>query len=308
MEMKHCSSTDLERVRTGAASAEETEAVGRHVAECAECAALAGQALSIIDSAAAFRAAFAVEEVENRASALRPLGWLKPAVPLAAAAAIAAIFLLMPRQERSDGRPPAARRIEARRPVPPPAPSIHPLVAQARKTGVLPFPAEIRRLAEGDAFRGVEGDRARRTVWPSATAVDDVRPELRWPSSEGARFVVSVTAEGEEVAGSGTLTKSRWRTPQLRRGTMYRWQVYVERGEESLVIPAPPAPPAIFRVLSQREHDELTKAIAEAGGDRLLLGLTYARAGLVEDARRELETHARETGDPLARRLLRQLP
>jgi len=311
MDMKHCSSTDLERVRSGTASAEETEAVGRHVARCAECAALAGRALSIVDSAAAFRAAFTVEP---GVPARRPLGWLKPAAPLAAAAAIAAVVIFMPRTERVEGPRPSAQPAEVRRPVRhhvrPPAsvPTIHPLVAEVRRTGVLPFPAEIRRLAERDAFRGPGDDVARGRVWPAATAIDDVQPELRWPSIEGARFIVSITSDGEEVARSEELATSRWRAPELRRDRMYRWQVNVERGEESFVVPAPPAPPAIFRVLSQREHEELGRAVSGADGDRLLLGLLYARAGLVDDARRQLESHERETNDPLPRRLLRQLP
>jgi hypothetical protein len=188
-------------------------------------------------------------------------------------------------------------------------PQPNPLVTQARKTGVLPFPAEIRRLAEGDTLRGgEENDRAGRNVWPSATAITETQPELRWPAMKGAHFVVLITSDGEAVAQSETLTEPRWRAPKLRRGTTYHWQVSVERGEESLVLPAPPAPPAIFRVLSRREHEELTKAIDDAGSDRLLAGLLYARAGLVEEARRELETYERETRDPLAERLLRQLP
>jgi hypothetical protein len=303
MEMKHCSITDFERIRGGAASAEETEAVGRHVAECAECQALAGRALSLVDSAAAFRAAFAEEEETPS----RRWIW----VGLAAAAAIAALLFFLPRTERRDGLQPVPRRAEARRHVPPPELPrvVHPLIAEVRKTSVLPFPADLRELAEGDAFRGDDqGTRAEDEVWPAATAVADTRPELRWPAMPGARFVVSVVVQGEEVARSGTLTVPRWRAPELRRGATYRWQVNAERGEESLVIPAPPAPPAIFRVLSRREHEELTKGIEDAGSDRLLRGLLYARAGLVEDARRELETYERETRDPLAERLLRQLP
>ncbi|HYC91861.1 MAG TPA: hypothetical protein VEO54_21795 [Thermoanaerobaculia bacterium] len=303
MEVKHCSSTDFERIRGGAASAAETAAVGRHVAECAECQALAGRALSLVDSAAALRAALAVEEETPS----RRWIWIS----LAAAAVIAAVLFFLPRAERGDGLQPVPRRAEARPHVPPPEIPrvVHPLIAEVRKTSVLPFPADIRALAEGDTFRGggKEG-RAEEQVWPAATAVAETRPELRWPAMPGARFVVSLGVQGDEVARSGPLTRPRWRAPELRRGATYRWQVSAERGEESLVIPAPPAPPAIFRVLSRREHEALTRAIDDADSDRLLRGLLYASAGLVEEARRELQTYERESRDPLAERLLRQLP
>jgi len=73
-------------------------------------------------------------------------------------------------------------------------------------------------------------------------------------------------------------------------------------------MPAPPAPPAIFRIISQRERDELVRARAEAGDDHLLLALLYARAGIVDEARRELHAYERSSRDPLAGRLRGQLP
>lgn len=311
MDIKHLSSAVLERVRRGAASAEETEAVGQHVAQCEECAGMAGRALSVAESVAAFRAAFA-EEPEPR----RSFGVLKTVVPLAAAAAIAAVVLLIPRETERPRPVTPAPRVTATVPNPPtltPARNAEwdALLAETRRTGVLPFPAEIRKLADADRFRGDPSEGAAEEVemWPVATAVAEQQPELRWPAKQGATSIVTVSSRGEEIARSGELAAARWRVPvALRRGRMYTWQVRIEGGEEPVVLPAPPAPPAIFRVLSAREHEELLRARAEAAGDRLLLGVLYARAGLVEEARRELAAHARETRDPLTARLLRQLP
>ncbi len=313
MNTKHLSIADLERVRGGAASAEETEAVGRHVAECGECAAAADKAFAVGDSVAAFQAAFDVEDVPEREP--RPLRPMVLWAGAAAAAAVAVVFLV-PRPGETG--PPVRR---AGPPIVQPAPraSVPPttaiavarpaewdaLIAETRRTGVLPFPAEIRELAAADSFRGADEGVARDRVWPAATAVAEERPEFRWPAREGARSVVTVTSAGKEVARSEPLAGSRWRVPvPLVRGRMYRWQVSVQRGLETAVLPAPPAPPAIFRVLSAREHEALARARSEAGGDHLLLGLLYARAGLVSQARRELDA----TRDPLAPRLLRQLP
>jgi anti-sigma factor RsiW len=243
----------------------------------------------------------------------------------AAAAAAAAMFVL-PRLQ-NDAPAPEPPPVTTRRSVPAGVPSIsvpappvpaprstrlpewNTLVAEVRSTGVLPFPAEIRRLAATDAFRGEPEERTRGAFWPVATAIDDERPELRWPPASGARYVVSLTSEGSEIAQSGPLAVARWRTPvPLQRGRMYRWQVTVERGDESSVIPAPPAPPAIFRVITDREHQELARACADAGDDHLLLGLLYARTGMVDEARRELGIHGRASRDPLAGDLRRQLP
>jgi hypothetical protein len=323
MEMKHLSITDFERIRGGAATAEETETVGRHVAACARCAALARRELELADAAAAYQAAFTAEDVPEWSGGLQPAeGERRADTPrsrwlagLAAAAAISAVLLVVPRGKKP---PPAARSVPpvavpAAAPPATAAPEavpVHPWIAEVRRSGVLPFPPEIRALAEDDSFRG-SGERGTdgQRLWPAATAVDEERPELRWLSSEDARYTVSITCEGEEIARGEDLKLSRWRVPiALRRGRMYRWQVNVERDGESSVIPAPPAPPAIFRVLSRREHEELAMARKGAGADRLLLALSYAHAGMVEESRRELETWGRETGDPLAGRLLRQLP
>jgi hypothetical protein len=316
MNGKHLSIADLERVRGGAASAEETEAVGRHVAECGECAALADQTFAVAGSVAAFQAAFDVEDVpEREPRPLRPLVlWAG-----AAAAAIAAVVFLVPRPRESGPAVLRARPqlVQPRASVPAPTPPIavarpaewDALVAETRRSGALPFPAEIRELAAGDSFRGPDEGVARDQVWPAATAIAEDRPDLRWPAREGDRSVVTVTSGGKEIARSEPLAASHWRVPvPLERGRMFRWQVNVERGEESSVIPAPPAPPAIFRVITAREQEALVRARSEAGDDHLLLGLLYARAGLVAEARRELNAHERATRDPLVHGLLRQLP
>ncbi|HEX6098104.1 MAG TPA: hypothetical protein VF432_17390 [Thermoanaerobaculia bacterium] len=317
MKTQHPGIDELKRVRSGAASAEEADAVGRHVAECGECAASAGETFAIRESVAAFEAAFTLDDVpeEREPRPLRPVAiWT-----FAAAAAVAAAVFLVPWASVTEA-PPRRSAPPAVQPEQPASPRIavpavsrpaewDALVAETRRTGALPFPPDIRELATPDSYRGPEKGVTRDAVWPAATAIAEERPELRWPAAQGDLSVVTITAGGEEIARSEPLPGSRWRVPvPLARGRMYRWQVSVERGDESFVLPAPPAPPAIFRVISAREQEELARAAAQAGGDRLLLGLLYARAGLVEESRRELGAHEQATRDPLARRLLRQLP
>jgi hypothetical protein len=84
--------------------------------------------------------------------------------------------------------------------------------------------------------------------------------------------------------------------------------VQVQPEGHSFLIPASPAPPAIFRVLTQKEIAPMERAGSEAPDDHLLLGLLYARSGVTDAARRELQAWEQVTGDPLATKLLRQLP
>jgi hypothetical protein len=245
----------------------------------------------------------------------RPFIWWLPAV----AALITVVMLLPARQQNrvelqeirpSTGTMAPPRALET----PPSSAPTRPaewdaLVANVRRTGVLPFPSDIRNFATPDAFRGAPAGVEDGELSPVATAVEDVRPELRWPAYEGARYHVSVSAAGVDAIRSDALTDTRWRMPEpLQRGRTYRWQVTVVRGQESLVLPAPPAPPAIFRIVTSREHEELKRARALAADDHLLLGLLYARVGVVAEARREILEHQLTTRDELAAPLLRQLP
>jgi hypothetical protein len=129
---------------------------------------------------------------------------------------------------------------------------------------------------------------------PSGVVVESDRPELTWPAFEG-EAVVRVFADGREVAHSGPLHEPRWTPPDpLPRGTTLAWQVEVRRGESLEIIPAPPDPPALFRVLDARTAQK----IAAARADHLLAGILYARAGVQDRAIEELRlAHA----DDLAR-------
>ncbi|HYC59159.1 MAG TPA: hypothetical protein VEK79_06285 [Thermoanaerobaculia bacterium] len=311
--MTHLTTADFARVRSGDMSADDAEALGRHIAQCNECAAKATETLELDDVADAFAAAFTMEDERVEAPRLprRTFWWAG-----AAAAAIAIIFFLLPRPDTPSLPPPGAVTRTTTAPAAPSAVDVpvrpaewDALVAQTRRTGVLPFPPEIRELGLVTTVRGETPRAGGDDVWPAATAIDDVRPALRWPATSGARYTVTVIADGEEIARSQPLEVARWRVPSpLPRGRMYRWQVAVEGGTASFTIPRPPAPPAIFRVLSAEEHAVLERARAEAGDDHLLLALLYARVGVADEARKELAAYEKATGDPFARRLLEQLP
>jgi len=55
------------------------------------------------------------------------------------------------------------------------------------------------------------------------------------------------------------------------------------------IIPAPPAPQAMFRVLDEPSAREIAEARIRFPNDHLLLGILYARAGVQQSAAEELE-------------------
>ena len=182
------------------------------------------------------------------------------------------------------------------------------LVDGVRTTGELPFPRDLRDLAVRDTFRGGISEGGVDRVWPNVTAVTDVNPRFIWPAVDGGEYIVTLSSD-RGVTRSGVLREPGWRPPvPLIRGTTYSWQVDVKQGEEQFSLPAPPAPPAAFRVVTSREADEIDAAARQFADDHLLLGLLYAKAGVVDEARRHLDAWRRATGDPVADRLLAQLP
>ncbi|HEX6083132.1 MAG TPA: zf-HC2 domain-containing protein [Thermoanaerobaculia bacterium] len=164
--------------------------------------------------------------------------------------------------------------------------------------------APLRRDAY--VLRGGEGGGV--TLEPSGVIVESPRPKFRW-SELSPRAVVTVFADDAEVARSAELSTNEW-TPRrdLPRGVTLTWQVELRRDEALAIIPAPPAPPARFRIVDAETAAELEEARRAHPDDALLLGLLYARAGLVDDARLHFERVQNPADLPLARRLLRQLP
>jgi hypothetical protein len=133
------------------------------------------------------------------------------------------------------------------------------------------------------------------------------RPRFRWHAG-GARAVVSIFDGPRRVARSGLLNVSEW-TPDspLPRGRTYQWQVELRNGTPHIV-PAPPDPPAAFRVMDEPSLQELSAALRERPDDHLLLAVLYARAGARSDAAKELAAYrAAHANDAAARQLAESL-
>jgi len=146
-------------------------------------------------------------------------------------------------------------------------------------------------------------------VSPLATMLRGTRPEFSWTQlGEDATYRVEVYDEGRNlVLQSPAVHDLAWTADrELARGHDYVWQVIATRGNERLVAPRPPAPEAHFGVVDDAAAARLDAATRS--GSHLVRALAYAREGVVDDARRELDVLARlNPGSSQVQRLARNL-
>jgi hypothetical protein len=181
------------------------------------------------------------------------------------------------------------------------------LVATARASGEIPPPAMLQQLrGTSDTLRG-PSDSAHAALQPVGVVVESTRPTFTWPAAKRASYVVTVAEGDEVVARSPVLHAARWTPAEpLRRGRTYVWQV--ELRESQTRLPSPEAPQAMFHVLDDTSARELDDAHQRFPDDHLLLGLLYARAGVVDRAREELaQFAAAHPEDAAARQLVKSV-
>jgi Putative zinc-finger len=315
METSHLSKEVLDRFARGDLGDEDLSAVLAHLATCPSCAQ-AGREHARRDIAA-LQAELTAKPVEGsrRSAAQRSMAWSLAAAAAIALAILAALLLPRERKPSPSADPPVVRDETPPRQTPPPpqtttqiaasyaSPQWQKLVSQAQETGRLPFPSDLAELQRPeDVVRGPTN--AAERVSPSAIVIDEVRPAFTWPSRSVGTYVVSVFDEDQrEVVRSPALKAPRW-TPfrDLPRGRTLTWQVEVTRGDALETIPRPPAPPATFRIVSERHHEDLARAKALHPGDPLLHSLLYAHSGMRSEALASLRLAAR--GNAAAKRIL----
>jgi len=185
----------------------------------------------------------------------------------------------------------------------PETPVVHPRVVVASGYGRADWDAAVRdALARGavessqqwpaaDPLRGSAGEAATE-MNPVHAIVDSTTPLLTWRARPGP-YVVSVYEALERVAQSPVLDSAEWQVaPPLTRGKTYAWQVELRRGASVELLPAPPAPLALFRVLDERSSADLAEARRRFPDDHLLLGVLEARSGMQREALADLRAHA----------------
>jgi len=286
----HVEYETLERYAEETLDAAEREEVEQHLAVCERCA-----------DEARDLATFAAPRV-------RPKRWWIPAAAAAILIAGLSLYIARPRQIEQPPSPPvSSTRIETanaivdgnRSYVVDASGAIAGLpddlraVADTLRAGGVPA-GEMLRLLAGHAGqeRGPERDGERpEVVEPVGMVIEDTRPLFRWRGANRATVEV-FDREQRLVASSGGAGNS-WRaeTP-LPRGETYAWQVVITGTDgQRVAAPAPPLPPARFRIVGEDAARAL--AAARAGGAHLTAGLVCAREGLLDCAATELEAAAR---------------
>jgi hypothetical protein len=180
------------------------------------------------------------------------------------------------------------------------------LSRQAVEVGTPPFDAGARVpvLTKGNTEHVPFG-----LIGPLNTVLQTGRPIFRWQKMAGAEtYVVTVFDQNfHAVAVSGKINGTSWQPGNaLQPGNIYMWQVAATKDGQEVISPTAPAPEARFKVL-EAEHIKNIEQASQSRS-RLALGLAYARAGLLREAREEFNALQRANPDsPIAGKLLQAI-
>jgi len=144
------------------------------------------------------------------------------------------------------------------------------------------------------------------TIGPVATIVSNDRPVFRWTELEGVEsYTVSIyDGDLQLLTRSEPMKESEWVIPiRLRPEVTYTWIVVALKGGQEQLAPAPPSR-AEFRIIGKRAHSKLNYELAQANSPGAQ-GVLFAKAGMLDEAERELSIQVRLTPhDQRSRNLL----
>jgi hypothetical protein len=135
---------------------------------------------------------------------------------------------------------------------------------------------------------------------PVGVVVLEDRPVFRWKAVPGdVSYRVQVfDRDFRVVAEQGDIRSTEWTSAKkLERGRSYSWQVIAHKGDTELRAPVPPAGEARFAVLNEKQAGRIQAVRDWEHQSHLLLGVLYAQAGLVSEARVELRKLEAENPD-----------
>jgi hypothetical protein len=168
------------------------------------------------------------------------------------------------------------------------------------------------KTGAGTLMGGAGGPRFR-LASPVGTMVEDERPTLAWSRLAGAHgyevTISDVAANYAHVVTSPRLRETVWTVPTpLTRGRTYSWQVVAFTAEGEVKAPSAEQGEARFAVMSLDAAEAVVKARIAYKDEHLVLGVTYAAAGLLDEAEAELGAlAAANPGSSVAADLLRSL-
>jgi len=174
-------------------------------------------------------------------------------------------------------------------------------------------PAVLDSLApENTTLRGPGTTRPPfRLVSPGRAVIIESSPVFKWVQRSGASAyrVYVLDSRGRQVAKSEDLPSAvtEWKpgTP-LDRGNIYSWVVIAVVDGKEIVSPGAAAPAMKFQVLPASDLQKLDQL--KRSRSHLVLGVFYAKVGLLADAEREFQELVRlNSDDNVAEKLLRNV-
>lgn len=161
-------------------------------------------------------------------------------------------------------------------------------IREALTAARLQIPAMPSGADKTDGFMGA-AEESFALRGPLGKVVQTTRPTFRWQALKGAAsYAVLLKDSTGRVIESKSLTAFEW-TPDapLKRGMLYTWQVVALKNGEEVVSPPPTHSAAQVKILEQVKVDELARVRRSHPDAHLLLGILYAKAGLLDEAARE---------------------
>lgn len=152
---------------------------------------------------------------------------------------------------------------------------------------------QLPRMPSGtgpkDVLMGTPEEEHFSLITPVGKIVQTLRPAFRWQPLKGAIgyqvFLKDVTGK---IIESGELIVTEWTSNvPLKRGMVYSWQVVAMKNGREIIAPPATGTTAQVKILGQAEADEIAQGKKSHPDSHLLLGILYAKAGLLDDARRE---------------------
>ena len=148
-------------------------------------------------------------------------------------------------------------------------------------------------------------------VSPVAVVIESRTPVFRWQTVAGAEnYVVTIyDLDAKKIEESVPLTETNWKAnAPLERGQVYTWQVRVRKQGGEVLMPPPAAAEAKFRIIDAGKEEELAQVRRGHARSHLVLGLTYANAGMLDESEREFrKLLAANPESAVARSLLRSV-
>jgi Putative zinc-finger len=193
------------------------------------------------------------------------------------------------------------------------APSLRSVVSQALRTERVEPSHDLSELSGKAGILLGDQDKSPALVLlsPVGKVLRADRPRFRWrPLAGASSYTVNILdSDFNVLETSPPLTVTSWSpSSSLARGKVLSWQVTAVKDGQTLIFPTAPAPEVRFKILETEKARELMRAEGIKPRSHLALGVLYARAGLLDDAERELRAlAAANPQSATARKLLRSI-